>query len=153
MVDVRWHVSPVISGDIITLNGSGTNRLRLPTKKVVKINTITNDGVALDPANDVALDPESGNVLYRTSGVWSNQIGGIVINMDHGYTETEAVDWRNAVLESASDLAQIAQAGRPDCELSSKQIDDVMYRWYEKLGSGGDVANILDKYRLLYLWV
>lgn len=163
--DVRWFVSPVIVGDVITLNGTGTNRLRLPTKQVISLDSITNDGVSLDPVNDVTLDCETPNLLYKNSGVWSNHINGVVVTMDHGfpeddtaaalldgYTGSTAADWRQAILSLVSNISQISAAGRADSELDSKQIDDVVYRWGDVPGMAS-IEPILAKYRLLYKWV
>jgi hypothetical protein len=163
--DVRWYVSPVIYGDVIKLNGPGTNRLRLPTKQVINLISVTNDGVELDLTNDVILDPESQNLLIKTSGVFSCQYGGVVVTMDHGFPEDAAAaapipgytgpyasDWRQAILAMCGDISQIATVGRSDCELSSKQIDDVVYRW----GLPGGLAAVeptLSRYRLLWKWI
>jgi hypothetical protein len=163
--DVRWFVSPVIMGDVVTLNGNGGQLLRLPTKQVINLTSITNDGVALDPVNDVILDSESGNLLILTNGRWSNQYNGVVVTMDHGYPEDviaaaaitgytgpTADDWRQAILALVVNISQIAAIGRPDTELHSKQVADVVYQWgaAESLAS---IEPILAKYRLLWRWV
>jgi hypothetical protein len=162
---VRWCVSPVVNGDVITLNGTGTNRLRLPTKQVINLHSITSDGVSLDPVNDVTLDCESDNLLIKNSGVFSNQYNGITVVMDHGFPEDGpaaqsitgstapiAADWRQAILSLVVNISQIVAAGRPDSELASKQIDDVVYAWGASTGLAS-IENILSKYRLLYRWV
>lgn len=163
--DVLWHVSPVVYNNVITLNGTGTNRLRLPTKQVIKLDSITSDGVSLDPVNDVTLDCETPNLLYINSGRWSNKINGIVVTMDHGfpednaaaalidgYTGETAADWRQAILALVTSISQIEVSGRSDAELDSKQIDDVVYRWGTMQGLVA-IEPILAKYRLLYKWV
>lgn len=163
--DVFWSVSPVIVGDVVTLNGTGTNRLRLPTKQVISLTSVTSDGVSLDPVNDVTLDSETPNLLYKNSGVWSNHINGVVVTMDHGFPENTgaaaaltdykgpiAADWRQAVLSLVVNISQISAAGRSDAELDSKQIDDVVYRWGDVPGMAS-IEPILAKYRLLYKWV
>jgi hypothetical protein len=163
--DVRWLVSPVITGDVITLNGTGDTRLRLPTKQVINIDAITNDGVALDPATDVTLDCETPNLLHINAGRWSNKVNGVVVTMDHGFPESSAAaealsdykgliaaDWRQAILSLVVNISQILDAGRADSELDSKQIDDVVYQWGATQGMAS-IENILAKYRLLYKWV
>jgi hypothetical protein len=162
--DVRWHVSPVAT-DVITLNGTGTNRLRLPTKQVINIDAITNDGVALNPTTDVTLDCETPNLLIKNVGVFSNQYNGVVVTMDHGFPENTAAakaitgftgstadDWRQAILALVVNISQIVAAGRPDSELESKQIDDVIYAWGATQGLAS-IENILAHYRILYKWV
>jgi hypothetical protein len=163
--DVRWFVSPAKAADVITLNGTGTNRLRLPTKQVINLDAITNDGVSLNPATDVTLDCETPNLLYINSGVWSNQVNGIVVTMDHGFPEdvdaasafpgftgSLAADWRQAILSLVVNISQIVAAGRADSELDSKQIDDVVYQWGATRGLAS-IESILVEYRLLYKWV
>lgn len=163
--DVRWHVSPIVYGDVITLNAHGSNRLRLPTKQVINIDSITNDGVALDPTTDVTLDAESGNLLYLNSGRWSSAINGVVVTMDHGFPEDSTVaaglsgytgltadDWRQAILNLVASAFQIVASGRPDAELEAKQIDDVVYRW-AATASLPMAEPILVQYRLLWKWV
>jgi hypothetical protein len=161
--DVRWNVSPIIYGDVITLNGTGTDRLRLPTKQVINLDAVTNDGVALDPVNDVTLDCETPNLLILNSGRWSNKVNGITVTMDHGFPEDSseapqdykgliAADWRQAILALVVNISQIVAAGRPDSELASKQIDDVVYQWGATTGLAS-IENILSHYRLLYKWV
>lgn len=161
--DVRWNVSPIMYGDVITLNGTGTDRLRLPTKQVITLDAIISDGVALDPVTDVTLDCETPNLLYKNSGVWSNRINGVVVTMDHGFPEAGseapqgykgliAADWRQAILSLVVNISQIVAAGRPDSELDSKQIDDVIYQWGATQGLAS-IENILAHYRLLYKWV
>jgi hypothetical protein len=167
--DVRWFVSPIVYGDVITLNGTGTDRLRLPTKQVINLDAVTSDGVALDPVNDVLLDCESDNLLILNPsgpaglGRFSNQVNGITVTMDHGfpedsseapqgYTGLDAADWRQAILSLVVNISQIVAAGRPDSELASKQIDDVVYAWGATQGLAS-IEHILVQFRLLYKWV
>jgi hypothetical protein len=163
--DVRWFVSPIVVGDVVTLNGTGCNRLRLPTKQVIQLDSITNDGVTLDPVNDVTLDCETPNLLYINTGVWSRNVNGVVVTMDHGYPENQAAataiagykgsvaaDWRQAILALVANISQINAAGRADSELASKQVDDVIYQWGDVPGMAS-IEPVLAKYRLLYKWV
>lgn len=150
--DMRWHVAPVVCSEVISMDGHGGNKLRLPTKNVVQIHAITSDGVAIDPVNDVTYSAEVPNLAILKTGVWSNQYSGITITWDHGFTNEQAVDWRSAILSLVSNIFQISTVGRSDSELDSKQIDDVVYRW----GAGhelGSIEPILAKYRLLSRWV
>jgi len=163
--DVRWQVSPVMFNQTITLNGTGSPYLRLPTKQVIAMHSITNDGVAVDPVAGVTLDSESGSLLVMNNGVWSSQYNGITITWDHGFPENStaaaaitgysgsiADDWRQAILSLVTNIAQIALVGRSDYELDSKQIDDVVYRWSANPALAA-VEPVLAKYRLLYKWV
>ena len=163
--DVYWHVSPISYAATVTINGPGTPYLRLPTKQVIALHSITSDGNPVDPVADVTLDSESGTLLILNTGCWANAYNGGVITMDHGfpedastaaaitgYTGSIADDWRQAILSLVTNIAQIALVGRSDYELDSKQIDDVVYRWSANPALGA-VEPILAKYRLLYKWV
>lgn len=150
--DLRWHVAPVTFGEVIGLDGHGGNKLRLPTKNIVQIHAITNDGMAVDPVADVTYSADVPNVLVLNTGVWSTQYSGITITWDHGFTNEEAVDWRNAILSLVTNIFQISVAGRSFSELESKQIDDVTYGWAatQQLGS---IEPTLANFRLLGQWV
>lgn len=166
--DVRWFVSPTQLGAVVTLNGHGGTRLRLPTKQVINLTSVTNDGVALVVGTDVILDPESDNVLINLTGRFSVQYAGIVVVMDHGFPENAAVaatvtgfnaatmttadDWRQAILSLVVNVSQVVAAGRADSELESKQVDNVVYQWGATQGLPS-VETILALYRLLYKWV
>ena len=66
----------------------------------------------------------------------------------HGYTETEAADWRQAVLTMV-DL--MSTGGRPDNELVVKKVDDVQYQWTPATGADQallSVASTLDGYQV-----
>src|SRR5271166_2885207 len=173
--DTRWFVSPVKYGDVITLNATGTPYLRLPTKQVINISSITCGGVPVDPVAGVTLDAESGNLLINNNAVWAptnaaswaSNFNSVVVTMDHGFPEDAAAaaaitagpqtvngvyigsiadDWRQAILALVVNLSQVEAAGRPDSELAEKQIDDVVYRW-GATASLGQIEPILARYR------
>lgn len=150
--DMRWHVAPVTYGEVVTLDGPGGNKLRLPTKNVVDIHSITSDGVSIDPVSDVSYSADIPNLLVLNTGVWSCKYSGITITWDHGFTNEQAVDWRSAILSLVTNIFQISVVGRSDSELDSKQIDDVTYQWAaaQQLGS---IEPTLAKFRLLGRWV
>jgi hypothetical protein len=152
--ETRWHVSPVITGDVFTLNGYGSNRIKLPTQMVVAVDSVTNDGVTLDLSTDVTLDIGSQyhNNLYINNGLWSNSINGIVVTVDHGWTEQQAADWRNAILALTVNMAEVPTIGRSEQDMISKSVDDIVYRWSETPGLAS-IESTLSKYRLLFEWV
>lgn len=156
--DVRWHVAPIMYGETIALDGTGTNQLRLPTSgswsNTIKIHSISSDGNPVDPVNDVTYSAETPNLLILNNGVWSANYSGIQITWDHGFglANGTATDWRQAILALVVNIAQIYITGRADSELDSKAVDDVVYRW-GAVSSLGAVEPILAKYRLLFRWV
>ncbi len=160
--DIRWHVAPVTFGETITLNGRGGMKLWLPTKNVVQIHSITDTvsgtmptsppGLLFDAdvPNKVFLNPTVSGLIWCGPGVPG--LSGITMLWDHGFTNEQAADWRNAILALVTNIAQISVLGRSDAELSSKEIDDVGYRWAAAQALGS-VEPTLAKYRLLSAWV
>lgn len=82
----HWHIAPVQS-ETWTLDGSGTRFLWLPTLRVVSIESITNNGVAVDLTT---VDTSKSGYLVLRCDVssalhcWSHRPGGIVIQLHHG---------------------------------------------------------------------
>lgn len=150
--DMRWGVAPVSFGEVITLNGRGGQKLWLPTKNVVTIHSITSDGVSIDPVAGITRDADIPNRVILNAGTWSHSYSGITVTWDHGFTNTQAADWRNAILALVTNIAQISVLGRSDAELESKDIDDIGYRWAATQALGS-VEPTLSKYRLLSAWV
>lgn len=151
--DMRWHVAPVAMGEVVTLNGPGGCHLWAPTKNIVAIHNITNDGAVVNPATGVVRDADFPNKLViKTPPYWSCSYSGVTLTWDHGFTNTQAADWRNAILALVTNIAQISVLGRSDAELASKTIDDIDYRWAAQQALGS-VEPTLCKYRLLGAWV
>jgi len=124
--EVGWHVSPVVT-EIITLDGPGGCKLRLPTRKIVSLTSIINDGNTVDPAN-VTPSAGAGWLLVLNQGSWSHKYSGVTVTMQHGYTAAEAADWRQAILTMVNQMFQLVVTGRPDSKLASKQVDDITYK-------------------------
>lgn len=149
--EVGWHVSPVKTGDTMVLDGPGwhMHKLRLPTRKIVQLNSVVNDGVTLDisfsPTAQVVQSAQVPWLLVRRHGHWTHHYAAIVVNLDHGFDIDEAADWRQAILSMVDQMVTIVTAGRPDVDLQSKQIDDVVYRWGAAQALPG-AAPILEQY-------
>lgn len=152
--EVGWHVSPVKLGDVVTMAGAGGIDLYPPTRNIVNLISVTDDGA--DVLADVAV--VAPWKLARKTGFWSRELAAISITMDHGYTESEAADWRHAILAMVDQMSLIpasATAGRSDADLTRKRVDDVEYQWSD----GNSIAlaqrviysvdSILSGYRLL----
>lgn len=174
--EVGWHVSPVYTGDVLTMNGphhGGYNwgygyggyggwgfgyggmtshRLTLPTQKVVTLDSIVENGVTLDLSKIVISAQDNWNrnceILIRHCGHWTHRPSGIVITMDHGYTPDEAADWRQAILTLVDQMSEMAIMGHPGSGLLSKTTDDAVYKW-NPTPLLPSVSTILDKYRLI----
>lgn len=129
-----WHVSPVVES-VMVMDGSGGTELFPPTRKIVELTEVINDGVALEvggsgsgAATPVVVVPAAAPwKLVLTTGTWSTEYSGIELTLTHGYTEIEAQDWRQAVLSMVDQMG--SSSGRSDSDLIGKQVDDVIYRW------------------------
>lgn len=79
-----WHVAPVIT-ETLTLDGSGSRTLLLPSKRVRALESVTNDG--RDVADRVKFSRTAG-VLTLASG-WSCDVGAVEVTLTHGYSVEE----------------------------------------------------------------
>lgn len=82
-----WHVAPVIT-ETLTLDGSGGKTLLLPSKRIVSIESVISDGV--DVTDRVEVSKNAGMIEF--GGHWSRKLGGIVIELTHGYEVDEVLD-------------------------------------------------------------
>jgi hypothetical protein len=155
----EWHVTPIRTNHIVTLDGPGNRVLMLPTLKLQVLNSVTeyqavtNTQLALD-LTTIAISA-GGPVRLRkkmivgnspTLGLWglrwTHQYSGIVVNMDHGYLEADAQDFRTAVLDACDRFS--LEVGRGN--IQRFHVDDVMIMWFER----HDALNwrLLEPYRL-----
>lgn len=148
---VGWHVSPVRENDELIVDGPGGRRLQLPTRNIIAIVSIEEDGTAVDSALYVKSADVPGLVVRR-SGRWTCEPSGIAATVDHGFTEDEAADWRQAILTMVDQMSQVPKDDSGSGRLVRKRVDDVEYEWSDSEMSGlaGDslftVSHILDSY-------
>lgn len=141
----RWHVSPLLEAAEVLLDGPCGALLDLPTRKLVDLTEVTEDGTARDVTT---LDwSENGSVRKQSGACWSCRYRSIAVTMDHGYTEAEAADWRQAILTMIDDMSS------PNAEnagpLVRKKVDDVEYQWDAAAEQALlSVGYVLDSYRL-----
>lgn len=144
----EWYVSPVRTDDELTLDGPGGRVLDLPTGKLNALTGVVEAGTDLDVAK---LDWSQNGSVRKQSGVrWSCRYRSIVATIDHGYTETEAADWRKAIVDMVNavsyTMATSAEA------LKRKKVDDVEYEWFDFASAAGQavyaVSEVLESYRL-----
>ena len=100
---VAGRLTPVrVGGDI----------LYLKTKKLISVQQITEDGVAVDMSN---IQWQTGGEVYKTNHQpWTTNYAGSVaqntginITYTHGYSEKEAADWRRIVLSVADRMSLV----------------------------------------------
>src|SRR5882762_608481 len=131
-----WHVSPVKMADNITIDGPSSRILVLPTRKIGggQPTSITEDGTLLTSGTYKASVGDGPGLsrpiaVRKTSGdYWSCEYASIEVVMDHGYTETEAADWRQAVMMMVDQMSLIpvnAGMGASALGLRTKEVDDV----------------------------
>lgn len=150
-----WHVSPVREADEITVDGPGGTRLKLPTKRIISVDSIEEDGETL-ATDTYVLSADVPGLLVRRRGCWTREFSGITVTLDHGYTEDEAADWRQAILTMVDQMSLIpvSGSGRSNLDLTRKRIDDVEYQWSDgKLAALADgvlfsVESLLFEYRI-----
>ena len=134
-----WHVSPVIEGDEVVIDGPDSRMLNLPTRKLVELTSVTENDVVV-PLADLrwsaggppGLLERPATVRKRSSRFWTGHYQGVVVVMDHGYTEEEAADWRRAVLGMVDQMSLVpvtGSTGFSSAGLTSKRVDDVAYGW------------------------
>lgn len=147
-----WPVSPVIDGDVVTLDGPGGRELFLPTRKIGSIASIVENGITVDPSSYV-VSSNIQRMVYRKSGCWTSEYAGITVTYTHGYSEEEAADWRRAILQMVDRMARSQQSGaRSDDDLKRKHVDDVEYEWIDWSAAADreitSVESVLDYYCL-----
>lgn len=155
-----WAVTPVITNDAVTLDGPGSRILMLPTRKLIELVSIAENGTSILPASVRSTPGGMPGALSRPAAVrktsggwWGCTYQSIDVVMTHGYTETEAADWRYAVLSMVDEMAQIQMSGTSELDIVSKKVDDVTYRWADRYANAAETAlysssSVFNNYRL-----
>lgn len=126
-----WPVSPVVTDDAVTVDGSGCQVQSLPTLNLVSVSEIDEDGT-VHTAADLRVS-RLGLVRKRSGARWTSAYGAVTVTMTHGFTEAEAADWRRAVIDLVDSRSQ--SSTRESSDMKRKRIDDVEYEWFEALMS------------------
>lgn len=144
-----WHVTPVKS-EVVTLDGSGDIWLGLPTRNLVTLTSVVEDGVTLNVADLVP--SQSGRILIKKplnnaeSKPWSSKYRSITVTMTHGFVT--APDFDLAVLGALDYMTlQIGVGG-----LRRYRVDDVDREWLNTSREEYDSAineSLLEQYRLI----
>ena len=99
-----WHVAPVFE-ETVTLDGSGQSALILPTKRLVRLVTVVEDGTELDVST---LEASQTGIVRKPKGPWTRKLGGIEVTMEHGYEEYDDLV---AVVDTVAARARATGAG------------------------------------------
>jgi len=124
-----WHVSPV-RRETITIDGPGRAELFLPSMRIHTVHQVVENGRAV-PADQWVVSAGIPGLIVRRSGSWTAEYAGIAVDVEHGYSETEAADWRRAVCQIVDRMSTqpITHDGRSLQEVTRKRVDDVDYQW------------------------
>lgn len=155
-----WAVTPVITNDAITLDGPGSRILMLPTRKLVTLTSISENGTSLS-LDSVSVAPgglpgatsRPAAVRKESGGQWGSRYQSIDVVMTHGYLDAEAADWRYAVLSMVDEMGQMQMSGSSSPDIVSKKVDDVTYRWADRYANAAECSlysfmSTFDRYRL-----
>lgn len=154
-----WNVSPVVRVTAI-LDGPGSRMLFVPSRKIVSLVSVTENGTSLNTADltwsaggPPGLLERPAVIRKRNRGWWSDDYQSVEVVMDSGYTEAEAPDWRQAILSMVDQIASLSSTGRGDSDLVSKKVDDVTYTYGNPYAGMAQAAifgmsSIFDDYRL-----
>lgn len=142
-----WHVTPVIEGHTVTVDGPGTPLLVLPILRLVELTSVVEDGVTLDVAT--ALDVSASGLVRKKSGAcWSARYGSIVVTMTHGFPEfdPEAGEDAAGFVDAVRSFTERADAGDKPRKVGPVEWDSVA------MADGSEFGvverSLLEKYRL-----
>lgn len=94
-----WHVTPVKT-HILRLNGSGAALLRLPTLRLGAILSLRENGVDIDPES---LEWSTDGRVFKAGRLpWTDRLGGIVIEIEHGFADAEMAAFAEAITSVTS---------------------------------------------------
>lgn len=143
-----WTVSPVATVTL-TIDGPGGRVLSLPTLRLNSLSAVTEIGVALD-VSKLDVSKTKGTVEKFPYGYWTSRAGAITVTMTHGYTESEAADWRRAILRLVDLMDRDEKTERDTPDLIMKRIDDVQYQWAQGIIETDDkLCSMLSPFRIL----
>ncbi len=99
-----WHVAPSRT-ETITLDGSGTNLLLLPSTHVTAISSISENGVALAAAY---YSWSEDGVVEKLYGCWTRKRRAVQVSLTHGYPTCPAAIRREVARLAAASYANPA---------------------------------------------
>jgi hypothetical protein len=78
-----WHIAPSVTEDV-TLDGTTSTVLRLPTLHLTSLDTLTISGVVVDVDDTTAVQWSEAGYLRCSSG-FGALLRGVVVGITHGY--------------------------------------------------------------------
>lgn len=83
-----WHVTPVVVGDTLTVDGSGGRDLMLPTLRLTEVTSVTEAGTAVDLTT---IEWTAAGWLRKPCGNWTTRLRGVVATVTHGFEDADDV--------------------------------------------------------------
>lgn len=99
-----WHIAPVLS-ETLVLDAHGWASLWLPTQKIVKLTRVVSDGVDVTGRVEVS---EAG--MLRLAGGFSSKLGGVRVELDHGFDLAEVPEVASLVADVAARAVALSPA-------------------------------------------
>lgn len=110
-----WHVTPVRAAEAITVDGSASATLVLPTLRMTALTSVTEDGSAVDMST---LAWSARGLVRKKSGArWSGKFRSIDVTMTHGFDD--APDWQAAVLAMVD---RVSEEFSPSSSVASRLV-------------------------------
>lgn len=78
-----WHVAPV-QEDTFTLDGTGTDTILLPSRRVVDVTSVSVRGEVLP---DASYEWSAIGALRRLNGGWPNAYRSVEVTLEHGFND------------------------------------------------------------------
>lgn len=82
-----WHVAPVIT-DTLILDGTGTDTVLLPSRRVVAVDSVKLDGILLEAT---AFEWSADGLLRRKHGSWPESYRSLEVTLQHGFEDMTAL--------------------------------------------------------------
>lgn len=139
-----WHVSPSVT-ETISVDGPGGRVLSLPTLNLTAVASVTEADSAVDVSG---LDrSQSKGTLTKRFGCWTRRDGAISVQMTHGFTESEAADWRRGIVALVDARSQVSERAG---DVKRDKVDDVETEWFsEAISVDDELAARFSQFRIL----
>jgi hypothetical protein len=80
-----WHIAPAMN-ETVTLDGTGTGFVRLPTLQLNSVDAVTNAGTAITVSDGVDWS-DAGFIQLRNGARFTDRPGQVTVTMNHGFTD------------------------------------------------------------------